>query len=471
MNKAISLFLFLTITFSPSLSWAQSSCIGIWDGAITVQGIQLGLLFEISEDKKGQFSCTMDVPMQGAKDIPASAISIKDNEVSIDFDALQGKYIGTLSENKNSINGTWTQGGQSFDLLLNKTEEKNTLLRPQEPSAPFPYEITDLHFHNHAADDIELYGTLTMPKGDGPFPAVVLISGSGPQNRDEELMGHKPFWIIADHFSRNGIAVLRYDDRGVAYSQGDFASATSADFATDAAAAVQFLKQNPKIKSDQIGFCGHSEGAMIAPLAAAGSDEYAFLILMAGPGQNIVELLLKQSELISRAMGETEENIKEGNRVNKKIYEIVASEGSTEDRKAALRAMMKTEYQALSEEDQSERGPFEDYYAQIEAQMFNPWMEYFLAYEPAVYLKQVSCPVLAINGEKDLQVAPKENLSAIAAALKEGLCSDFTTKELKGLNHLFQESATGAPSEYGELKQTFAPEALELMTEWILERQ
>ncbi len=470
MKKTILFLILFTTSFSSLTTFAQSPFVGTWEGAIAVQGIKLGLTFDISETAPDKFTSTMDVPMQGAKDIPATSMIVKEKEVAIFFEALQGQYLGSLSEDENSINGTWSQNGQSFELLLSKTKQKESLLRPQEPKAPFPYEITETHFHNHEAGDIELFGTLTMPEGDGPFPAVVLISGSGPQNRDEELMGHKPFWIIADHFSRNGIAVLRYDDRGVAYSQGDFSKATSADFATDAAAAVKFLKYNPKINPDKIGFCGHSEGGMVAPLAAAGSDEYAFLVLMAGPGQNIVDLLLLQSELISKAMGETSEDIKEGNRVNKKIYAIVTGEGSTAERKTALRAMLEKEYQSLSKEDQKEQGPFEDSYAGIEAQMFNPWMEYFLKYEPSTYLKQVSCPVLAINGEKDLQVAPKENLTAIAAALEAGPCKDYTTKELKGLNHLFQESETGAPSEYGELKQTFAPEALELMTKWILER-
>ncbi|MFK7810450.1 MAG: alpha/beta hydrolase family protein [Saprospiraceae bacterium] len=460
-------FLLFSIIFSNN-AFTQTPFVGIWEGALEGQGMKIDLSFTISAEDKNQLSCTMDIPMQGAKDIAASAITTKGQKLSISYEMMSASYEGQLSKDEKEIQGTWSQHGMELELNLTKVRKaKGAPVRPQEPTEPFPYEITELHFHNEAADHIELAGTLTMPEGEGPFPAVVLISGSGPQNRDEELMGHKPFWIIADHFSRNGIAVLRYDDRGVEYSQGDFSTSTSADFASDAAAAVQFLKQNPKIKSDEIGLCGHSEGGMIAPMAAANSDDYAFLVLMAGPGQNIVELLLLQSELISRSMGETEENIRKGTELNKRIYPIVVGEGSQDERKAKLKQLLKSDYENSTAEEQRRQGSYESKFAQMERQLFNPWMEYFLKYDPIVNLKKVSCPVLAINGENDLQVAPKENLSGIRAALEAGLCDDFTIKEFEGLNHLFQHSETGSPMEYAQIEETIAPEVLSFMTTWI----
>jgi uncharacterized protein len=453
---------------------AQSGVIGHWAGAIQVQGFELGMNLHLTESEPSTLSCTMDVPMQQAKDIPASSVHCLGDEVTIHFDRLGGSYAGVLSQNKDSLRGVWTQAGHSFDLVLIRTLASSSRLnRPQEPVEPFPYEITELYFHSDDTSTgahLDLAGTLTLPEGEGPFPAVVLISGSGPQNRDEELMGHKPFWIIADYFSRNGIAVLRYDDRGVAYSGGDFATATSADFASDAAAAIAFLKTHPKIKSNQIGLCGHSEGGMIAPMVAATSDDCAFIILMAGPGQEIVDLLLLQSELISRAMGEEEARIQKGNSLNRKIYDTVKGEGTSAERKAALYKVVEEAYHQMSTEEQRNEGSLEEMYSGLEAQLFNPWMEYFLNYNPSVYLKQVRCPVLAINGGKDLQVAPKENLSAIEQALRSGVCKDITIKEIENLNHLFQHSASGSPVEYGTIEETIAPEVLELMLKWLVSR-
>jgi uncharacterized protein len=452
---------------------AQSPFVGHWEGALDVQGFKLGMNLHIVESESATFSCTMDVPMQSARDIPASSVECQDNAVNIQFDVLGGSYRGIISENKDSMTGVWAQAGNSFDLLLVRTlTPSSNLKRPQEPVAPFPYEIIELDFHNHGSneDHLELAGTLTIPEGEGPFPAVVLISGSGPQNRDEELMGHKPFWIIADHFSRNGIAVLRYDDRGVAFSGGDFATSTSADFATDAAAALAFLKTHPKIKSNQIGLCGHSEGGMIAPMVAATSEDCAFIILMAGPGQKIVDLLLLQSELISRVMGEEEARIQKGNHLNRKIYDSVRGAGTVAERKTALYQVVKEAYNNMTAEEQRNEGSLEEMYAGLEATLFNPWMEYFLNYDPSVYLKQVRCPVLAINGEKDLQVAPKENLSAIEQALKSGLCKDITVREFEKLNHLFQHSQSGSPVEYATIEETIAPEVLELMVKWVVSR-
>ena len=468
--KPLILLILITTFLPPNSSFATSPFTGIWQGALNVQGTELGLSFTILQQEDTSLRCTMDVPMQGAKDLPASEITASAQQLNIKFAMMNASYTGSLAEDKNTMTGVWSQNGMSFDLTMKRIKEKSLSIRPQEPQAPYPYDIRDVHFSNEEAENIELAGTLTLPKGEGPFPAVVLISGSGPQNRDEELMGHKPFLIIADHFTRNGIAVLRYDDRGVAHSGGDFSSATSADFASDAAAAASFLKQQDKINPEQVGLCGHSEGGMIAPMVAAGSGDFAFIIMMAGPGQNIVDLLLLQSELISKAMGESDEDIEKGNRINRKIYEIVIGDGTTEERKTKLREMMEKEYQGMSQKDKENFGDFETAYERIEGQMFNPWMEYFLRYEPAAVLQQVSCPVLAINGETDLQVSPKENLSAIKAALETAPCTDFTVLELKGLNHLFQHSTSGSPVEYGTIEETFAPEALAIMTKWLLEK-
>ncbi|WP_339755358.1 alpha/beta hydrolase family protein [Algoriphagus aquimarinus] len=463
--KAFFLVL-LSVVFSFS-SFAQEIT-GQWNGVLKVQGVQLRLVFNISKTASG-FSSTMDSPDQGAFGIPVSSTSFENGTLKIAISNANIKYEGSLGDDQVII-GVFTQAGQSFPMNLSREEiKKQESKRPQEPVKPYPYEAENVTFDNEQAG-ITLAGTLTLPQTSGNFPAVVLISGSGPQNRDEELMGHKPFLVLSDYLTKNGIAVLRFDDRGTAASQGDFSTATSADFATDVAAAVKYLKTRTEIDHSHIGLIGHSEGGLIAPMVANQSADVDFLVLLAGTGIRGDQLLLAQQALIGKASGMSPNQLAENDMISRKAFEIMVKDQSSEDLKTEMSAYMTQVFRQIPAENIPGGMSEEEFVkAQID-QLTSPWMEYFIKYDPVPALEKVTSPVLAINGEKDLQVPPKENLGAIKAALEKGGNKDITTVELQGLNHLFQEAQTGAPSEYGTIEQTFSPVAMEVVLNWIKER-
>jgi pimeloyl-ACP methyl ester carboxylesterase len=307
-----------------------------------------------------------------------------------------------------------------------------------------------------------------MPKETGVFPAVILITGSGPQNRDEEILGHKPFLVIADYLTRNGIAVLRCDDRGTNESKGDFKSATSIDFSTDVEAALDFLLSRKEIDKSKIGLIGHSEGGMIAPMVAVRRKEVAFIVLLAGPGISGKRILLSQEALIGRVSGEREDVIRDLTSVNDEAYDLVAGSQNLD----TLRKELTAYYSDRLKADTTFAGTAGNDQAQFVAlkvkQLATPWMKYFIRYDPAPTLERVKCPVLALDGSKDLQVSPEIDLAAIKTALEKGGNKEVTTVELPNLNHLFQECKTGSPSEYATIEQTFSPLALDEMTKWIL---
>ncbi|PHR46203.1 MAG: alpha/beta hydrolase [Fluviicola sp.] len=455
--------LILLILTSVSLSTQAQDITGKWNGLLKIQGVQLRLVFNVTKGEN-RYTSTMDSPDQGVKDIPVTTTTFEDPKVKFEVESAGIVYTGKLLDEK--IKGTFKQGGQEFPMDLSREEvKKEEVRRPQEPTKPFPYYSEDVAFENSKAD-VSLAGTLTLPKKKGKYPVVILISGSGPQNRNEELLGHKPFLILSDYLTRNGIGVLRYDDRGVGESTGDFKAATSKDFATDVESAVEYLKTRKDIDKKNIGLIGHSEGGLIAPMVAAESDDVSFIVLLAGTGIQGDKLLLMQEELIWRENGMPEEEIEKSLRINTALFDIVLnSEDSVKVKEDLTISMTK-----MIEEDSTEipeGSTVEDIVEKQVNQFATPWMLYFIRYNPAPTLEKVKCPVLAINGEKDLQVPPKENLQAIEKALNKGGNNKVTTKELAKLNHLFQESETGSPDEYASIEQTFSPIALEVVLEWI----
>jgi uncharacterized protein len=275
---------------------------GSWLGALKVQDIQLRIVFNITRESNGTLSATLDSPDQGAKGIPMDTVTFTGGELKITAASLAGGYVGKFSADGKTITGTWTQAGRSFPLDLARSQRPvvAAVRRPQEPKPPYPYLEEEVSYPNKEAG-IKLAGTLTMPKAGGPFPAVILITGSGPENRDEALMGHKPFKVLADYLTRRGIAVLRSDDRGVGKSTGDFAKATTEDFASDALAGVAYLKTRKEIDPKHIGLIGHSEGGIIAPMAVVRSRDVAFLVLIAGTGFPGDHIIVRQTIDIARA--------------------------------------------------------------------------------------------------------------------------------------------------------------------------
>ena len=445
--------------------YAQSNIVGSWSGVLKIQQVQLPIVFNIQlQDNK--LSATLDSPSQKAFGIKCDNVVFENNQLIISINKLNAEYKGTLEND--TIKGTFTQGIAIPLNLTKSTTVQAEPKRPQEPKPPFPYYTEEVKFINKTTGDT-LAGTLTLPNKNAKCPIAILISGSGAQDRNEELLGHKPFLVIADYLARNGIGTLRYDDRGVGESKGNFHSATTFDFSTDAEAALGYLTTRKNIDVKHIGFIGHSEGGIIAPMVAARNSNVAFCVLLAGAGIRGDKLLLRQTNDISKAM-ETPDSIRMSeDQTNRKAFDIILNTKDIEKQKSKLAALIRENVQKMAQDAASEE--VEKRQATILKQLTSPWFQYFVKYDPAPTLSKVKCRVLALNGERDLQVSPKENLTAIRKALEAGGNKNFRIVELPGLNHLFQECQTGVSSEYGSIEQTFSPKALETIAKWIKENK
>ncbi|MBD8984814.1 MAG: alpha/beta fold hydrolase, partial [Bacteroides cellulosilyticus] len=384
----------------------------------------------------------------------------KDSVLTIQIPNIHASYKGKLGAD-NKIYGNFTQGIQ-LKLDLEKGESAK-INRPQEPQPPFLYKVEDITIENPQAG-ITLAGTLTLPEQGSKFPAVVLVTGSGPQNRDEEIMGHKPFLVIADYLTRNGIAVLRCDDRGVGESKGVYASATNEDFTSDAEAAFQYLKSRKEINSKQIGVIGHSCGGTVAFMLAARNKEVAFIVSLAGATIQGNSLMLKQSEMIFKSNGMPDAAWELTKPMLRTRYALLTQNKSAEEIRKELYANV---VQTLSPGQLQDINVMKKAEAQINS-MTSPWYLHFMRYGPTSDLKKTQCPILALNGEKDLQVDADMNLGAVEQWVKSNGNKQVTTKEYPGLNHLFQVCKTCTINEYGQLEETISPEVLKDMSDWIL---
>lgn len=433
---------------------------GDWYGVLEFPGARLRLVFHITHEN-GQYQASLDSPDQGTKGIPASMVRYVAPELEIQFAALHAEYKGIYDNGK--LKGTFTQ--MNHPIALNLDRQEITVKRPQEPQPPYPYHREEVAFENRKAG-ISLAGTLTLPQKEGNFPAVVLISGSGPQNRDEELMGHKPFLVLADYLTRQGIAVLRFDDRGVGQSGGVYAQATTLDFATDVEAAVDYLKTRKEIQQTSIGLVGHSEGGIIAPVVASRDQEIAYIVLLAGVGVPGKDLLLQQSADLLRAGNASPEEIQRTVALNRKTYDLLMT---SPDHLASqvLDSLWQSELPFLLKEKQLSQEQKEQFIQQQIRSLLSPWFKGFLTFVPEKYLARVKCPVLALNGKKDVQVNARQNLTAIYEILQKNGNNAVDTLYLPDLNHLFQKCHTGVPAEYAFIQETFSPEALKLIADWI----
>lgn len=458
-----NLLLIIALLFSTLYTFSQNVT-GKWNGSLSFQGVELRLVFDVSETDGG-YSSKMDSPDQGAKDIPVTKTIFENGKITFEITSARIKYSGELKGEE--IVGIFKQGGMEFPMTLTRKEITKTIVhRPQEPKKPYPYYTEDVTFVNKKAK-ITLAGTLTLPSKEGKFPVVVMITGSGQQNRDEELLGHKPFLVIADHLTKNGIGVLRCDDRGIGKSTGDFSKSNTADFVTDIQSAVAYLKTRKEVDKKKIGLIGHSEGGVIAPMVAAKTKEVSYIVLLAGTGISGDEILLLQQALIAKADGQSEEEIKDAQRVNKQLFELINKNESQEQLEKEI-AKLIDESMSNDTMELPEGMTKEEYTFLLVKDLSSPWMKYFIKLDPKIALAKVKCPVLAMNGEKDLQVPPKENLTAIKETLNNTGNLNVTIIEFPNLNHLFQECVTGSPSEYSTIEQTISPLVLDKLTEWIL---
>ena len=399
---------------------------GYWSGKLNLGPTELELGFDIKAVENG-FSATLDVPAQGANDLPVDETTFHDNRLEMTMSAMGASYLGTLKGE--AIEGEFNQHGMAFPLNLARGEKEAPKARPQDPQPPFNYRAEEVTFTNKKEGNT-LSGTLTIPAGEGPFLAMVLVSGSGQQNRDEELMNHRPFWVIADYLSRRGVAVLRYDDRGMGGSTGEVFKATSLDFSYDAEAAFDFLRNRKEINASQVGILGHSEGGIINFMVAARRPEVAFLVSLAGPAVNGVEVLKEQQAAILRAQGMSEEMVQFSGNANAQMFDIIEASSSREEADS-------------------------------------PWMYYFLKYDPTEAIVKTNCPALLLNGSKDLQVLASQNLPAYERIIAEHGKTNLTLRELPDLNHLFQHCETGSPNEYFTIEETISPEVLERIVEFV----
>lgn len=422
---------------------------GQWNAVVNIQEIQRGKMFD-ARQAKIDCSAMIHGQDQGPTHFPAANITFSDPK--------------TTSKSSNSTGQH--QGKFRGDLLagISKKVGQGIPKRPQDPTPPYPYTSEEVTFENLNAN-VTLSGTLTYPKDGADFPVVILISGSGPQNRDGELFGHKPFLLISDYLTKNGIAVLRYDDRGFGESTGDFPSATSADFATDVESAIAYLKTRKEISKNNIGLVGHSEGGLIAPMVASKSKDVSFIVLLAGPGLPGYDIILRQTELIKRADGIDESTLQTELAFIKDILDGITNRNDSNEAEPTLKDSIQKQMTPQSGQLSEEMNTVD--MIKYLVTYTTPWVHFFSNYDPSTSLANVRCPVLAINGEKDLQVPPKENLTAIENALIKGGNKNVTIKEFTSLNHLFQEAQTGSPAEYSSIEQTFSPAALEEIRKWI----
>jgi uncharacterized protein len=329
-------------------------------------------------------------------------------------------------------------------------------IRPQNPNPPFPYQAVEVSYENKAGG-VKLAGTLTLPRGTGRFPAAILITGSGPEDRDETMLGHKPFWVIADYLTRRGIAVLRVDDRGVGGSTGDAMNATIEDQAGDVLAGIEYLRSRSDIDARRIGVIGHSEGAIIGLIAASRSASISFVVMLAGTGVPGIQVLPLQEDMILRAAGADAATIARNRAAADMIVEAIESEPDNQAALAKIRSRL-----------EEMKNPMPDAAIQAQIAMIRaPETQSLLTYDPAEALRKLKVPVLALNGSKDVQVPPLQNLPAIAAALRAGGNKDFTVKELPGLNHLFQKCTECTIAEYSTIEETFSPAALAIIGDWV----
>ena len=451
MRRA-ALLLLLSAVSAAGQDFSLTQLQGLWTGTLN-EGI-LNLRVAIRFDKNG--AGKLDSLDQHVTGIPVTAVRVQGYRVTFRVDSVDGAFSGIVMDEGNRLDGEWYQG-TTLPFILARDGVMPKIKRPQTPRPPFPYTEQDVKFPSFARN-VFLDATLTIPEGSGPFPGVVLITGSGPQDRDESNLGHKPFWVIADYLARRGVVVLRADDRGTGKSTGIFNGATTRDFADDTAGAVRFLRTREFV--GRIGLIGHSEGGLVAPMVASdpglGGKEVDFLVLMAAPGVPGDQIVIEQQILVSRAMGLPETLIERNREREQKILSVARSEADPVLAKAKMRAAV----------GDFGGNPMSLLNSRFE-EATTPWFRFLIGYDPGPALRALKIPVLALNGALDVQVPPEQNLPAITWELEAGANKDYEVVKLAGLNHFFQTATTGAPSEYGEIEETIAPTVLNLIGEWI----
>jgi pimeloyl-ACP methyl ester carboxylesterase len=439
---------------------------GTWHGKMNV-GNEITMIFHIQQSAGGGLTVSLDVPEQNAKGILTSSKLVEDSLI-VEIEAIRGGFRGKLT-NDSTITGKWVQG-LALPLTLKKTVRAAEAAKPQTPQPPYPYVSEDVVYHN-ADKSIQYGATLTIPRGNGPFPAVLLLTGSGQQNRDEEIMGHKPFAVWADHLTKMGFVVLRADDRGVGQTNGNVLDATSHDFAEDAKVHLDYLKKRKETDTKRIGIIGHSEGGMIAEMIGAERKDLYFIVLLAAPGIPVIDLMTEQNEAVLSSLGLNKEHVAAYAQLYRgMMLAVTQAPDKGEANKRALAILDKWMEHTPSEVVKATTGipsVSKEKFAEGFVNAAIPWMKFFIQYDPTPDLKKIRSKVLALNGDRDIQVLSKSNLAGIEASLKKGKAKSFQIVELRGLNHLFQECSKCTVQEYGSLEQTLSPLVLKAVGDWL----
>jgi pimeloyl-ACP methyl ester carboxylesterase len=465
------------LTFCALSQLKAQDLTGSWQGTVSVGSVSLHLVFNIAKTGDGSYSTTLDSPDQKAFGIACDKITQIKDSVLISIAVVGGSYKG-MWDKKDAITGTYSQGGFSTELNLKRgnAAEKAALptiqVRPQTPKPPFGYVSEEVEYDN--ADKSVHYGaTFTRPNGNGKYPAVIIISGSGTQDRDGTIFGHKLYWILADYLTKNGIAVLRVDDRGAGKSTlgNDFANATSANFSYDVEASLNYLEIRPEVNKKHLGLIGHSEGGIIAPMVAGRRKDVGFIVLWGAPAVGGAKINTEQNAYALKAQGVDSISVKAFSDLHYSILKLFASSANKESLDAQIApvfdAWKKKQSEQTLETLHAKDLNVNDLYKQYSGLYNMPWMRFFIAYDPEKDLGSVKCPVLAINGEKDTQVNAAANLSRITEILTRNGNKDVETKALPGLNHLLQTAQTGDVSEYEKIEETMSPTAMKIISDWI----
>jgi hypothetical protein len=471
VKKIIIIFFLLVSSF---VSYSQLTTSN-WSGMLNAGGQKIELRLHLIQNPDKTYSSNWDVPLQKAKGILSSKTELVNNQLTIEVKMIGATYTGMLNAAGNAIEGSWGQSGMSFPLNmepLNEVLEEKVLVKPQTPKPPFNYTVKE--FTYEGANTKLTYGaTLTYPNDNKRYPLVILITGSGRQDRDETIFDHKPFAVMADYLTKKGFAVLRVDDRGAGKSTGDFGKSTTADFALDVEEHLRYVKSLPMIDSTKIGLLGHSEGGLIAPMVAAQNKSVAFIVLMAGPGIEITQLMAVQNEMVLKSAGINQPSIDAYIPLYKQLMKTIIAIDNNEDAISQSKKIVKEWFSKTdktfvkSTTNISSEADINQFATTMAQTLSTPWWKFFAAYNPQPSLQKVKCPVLAINGSADIQVPAAVSLRGIEAALKKGGNKQFTTKQFEGLNHLFQKCTKCTVPEYGELETTIEPEVLDTIGNWL----
>ncbi|HET6328194.1 MAG TPA: alpha/beta hydrolase [Planctomycetaceae bacterium] len=446
---------------------APQPLVGDWMGTLKVGAVKIRLAVTVVAKPDGSYSGTLNSLDQDATPHPLDEVSLKQNSVRFAFKRAGLVIEGTLNEAGTDIAAKLKQGGASLPMEFKKLDHPvEGRKRPQQPHPPYPYRAEEVTYENKAAH-AKFTGTLTIPRGPGRYPVALLLSGSGQQDRDEQIMGHRPFLVLADYLTRHGIAVLRVDDRGVGGSTGDVMHATTEDFAKDALAAIAYLKTRPDIDVQKMGLIGHSEGGEIAPMVANQTSDIAFIVLLAGPGQPGDEIVLGQMEFLLKQSGASDALVARTRAFQQKLYAAVKEEHEAAPLAKKVKALYHDYLSGMTDAEKAQSGASEQSADASLKVLGLPWFRFFLSYDPRPALTQLKCPVLALIGEKDMQVPPKGNIPELEKALRAGGNRDVTVRELPKLNHLFQTCENGSVTEYAKIEETFSPKALEIIGKWI----